>query len=145
MGERPPDPQPPKLADRPMPIPAPPLPPTEFPSLATPRAVRYSNRALGFYWVRLADRDGGGPWTVAEWADRTATGCEWWLIAMIDNPVTDSSFAEIGPRVESPEEIADERAVLLAFLDEMRVKYEAAEMDSPSDKHLQYAQRARRQ
>lgn len=52
-------------------------------------------RPPGFYWVKTHKTN---PWTVAQkWTDGS-----WWVIALGDN-FEGEEFAEIGPRISSPD------------------------------------------
>src|SRR5262249_9723174 len=55
-----------------------------------------SGRLPPFYWVRLDES-----WTVAE---HDPTAARPWYVIGADEAVSDSAFAEIGPRVALPEE-----------------------------------------
>jgi hypothetical protein len=59
-------------------------------------------RAPGFYWVRSPWRNDGA-WTIAEYLNDGYLSEEpYWTLTGWEMPVAD--FAEIGPRIESPDE-----------------------------------------
>jgi hypothetical protein len=76
------------------------------------------DRAPGFYWIRLANAD-GDDWTIGEYETEAFADDPWYIIGG-DVPVSDSTLAEIGPRVDSPAETSPDLRRLRADLQRAR-------------------------